>query len=93
LGEEMKELVIVQKVLRSLTMIFDPKISSLKEITYLYTLSVYNLHGILIAYEMRTEKENPITKEAMFKASNNTKKNKQKTKSKTSCSYIDDSID
>jgi hypothetical protein len=31
LGEEIKESVIVQKVLRSLLMIFDPKISSLEE--------------------------------------------------------------
>jgi hypothetical protein len=31
LGEEIKESVIVQKVLRSLPMIFDPKISSLEE--------------------------------------------------------------
>ena len=31
LGEEIKESVIVQKVLRSLPMIFNPKISSLEE--------------------------------------------------------------
>ena len=34
LGEEIKESVIVQKVLRSLPMIFDPKISTLQEISY-----------------------------------------------------------
>jgi hypothetical protein len=30
LGEEVKETIIVQKVLRSLTSIFDPKISSIE---------------------------------------------------------------
>ena len=35
------------------------------------------LHGIFIAYEMRTEHENPDTKEASFKTS---KKSKQKEK-------------
>jgi hypothetical protein len=34
---------------------FDPKISALEEITYLSTLSMDELHGILIAYEMRTK--------------------------------------
>jgi hypothetical protein len=55
LGEEMKEPVIVQKVLRSLPMRFDLNISSLEEREDLATLSMDELHGILIAYEMRTE--------------------------------------
>jgi hypothetical protein len=37
------------------------------------------LHGIFIAYEMRTEHENPDIKEATFKAS---KRTKQKGKKK-----------
>jgi hypothetical protein len=37
------------------------------------------LHGIFTAYEMRTKQENPITKEATFKAS---KKSNQKGKKK-----------
>jgi hypothetical protein len=53
LGEEIKELVVVQKVLRSLPMRFDPKISSLEEREDLSTLRMDELHGILIAYEMR----------------------------------------
>jgi hypothetical protein len=32
------------------------------------------LHGIFIAYEMRTEQENPYIKEAAFKASKKSKK-------------------
>jgi hypothetical protein len=37
------------------------------------------LHGIFIAYEMRTEQENPGIKEATFKAS---KRSKEKGKKK-----------
>jgi len=55
LGEEMKEKIIFQKVLRSLPMIYDPKIWTLKERTYLHTLIMDELHGILTTYEMRTE--------------------------------------
>jgi hypothetical protein len=86
LGEEMKEPIIVQKVLRSLPMRYDPKISSLEERVDLATLSMDELHGILTTYEMRIEKDNPFTKEATFKASKKTKKkNKQKSKSDCSC--------
>ena len=55
-GEEVDEYTIVQKVLRSLPMRFDPKILSLEEREYLATLSMDKLHGILIACEMRTKK-------------------------------------
>jgi hypothetical protein len=54
LGEEIKGSMIVQKVLRSLPMRFDPKISSLEEREDLATLSMDELHGILTTYEMRT---------------------------------------
>jgi hypothetical protein len=55
LGEEIKESVIVQKVLRSLPMRFDSKISTLEERSDLNSISMDELHGIFIAYEMRTE--------------------------------------
>jgi hypothetical protein len=55
IGEEIKGSMIVQKVLRSLPMRFDPKISSLEERSCLDTLSMNKLHGILTAYEMRTK--------------------------------------
>jgi hypothetical protein len=79
LGEEIKESVIVQKVLRSLPMRFDPKISTLEERSDLNSISMDELHGIFTAYEMRTEQENPDIKEAAFKAS---KKSKQKGRQK-----------
>jgi hypothetical protein len=48
------------------------------------------LHGILVSYEMRKERDNPPRKEEMFKESKKTKKNKQEPKSKPSCSCSDD---
>jgi hypothetical protein len=77
LGEEIEESVIFQKVLISLPMRFNPKISALEERSYLNSISMDELHGIFTAYEMRTEQENPDVKEAAFKAS---KKSKQKKK-------------
>ena len=55
LREEIEESVIVQKVLRSLPMRFNPKISSLEERLYLNSISMDELNGIFTAYEMRTE--------------------------------------
>jgi hypothetical protein len=55
LGEEIEESVIVQKVLRSLPMRFDPKISSLEERSYLNSINMDELHGIFTTYEMKTE--------------------------------------
>ena len=55
LGEEIKEYVIFQKVLISLPMIFDPKISTLEERVDLDSISMDELHGIFTAYEMSIE--------------------------------------
>jgi hypothetical protein len=66
-------MMIVQKVLRSLPLIFDAKVSSIEEMKDLDSLTMDELHGILMTYEMRTEKENPSKKEASFKASKKTK--------------------
>jgi hypothetical protein len=86
LGDKMKEHVVVQKVLKSLPMRFDSKVSTLKERVDLDALAMDKLHGILTAYEMMIEKDNPITKETAFKASKKTKKkNKQNPKSYCSC--------
>jgi hypothetical protein len=63
LGEEIEESVIVQKILRSLPMRFNPKISALEERSDLDSISMDELHGIFTAYEMRTEQENPDVKE------------------------------
>jgi hypothetical protein len=78
LGEEIEDYVFVQKVLRSLHMRFDPKISTLEEKSYLNSISMDELHGIFTTYEMRTEQENPDVKEATSKASKISKKKEKK---------------
>jgi hypothetical protein len=88
LGEEIKESVIVQKVLRSLPMRFDPKISTLEERSDLNSISMDELHGIFTAYEMRTEQENPDIKEATFKASKKSKKKGRKKEEHSSNSDV-----
>jgi hypothetical protein len=55
LGEEIEESVIVQKVLRSIPMRFNPKISALEERSDLNSISMDELHGIFTTYEMRIE--------------------------------------
>jgi hypothetical protein len=74
LGDEIKELVIVKKELISLVIIFDSNISALEERMDLDTMTMDEIYGILIAYEMRIEKDNPVKKEFSFKASKKTKK-------------------
>ena len=69
LGEIVDESIIVQKILRSLPLRFDAKVSTLEEIKDLNSLTIDELHGILTAYEMRTGNENPLRKEVAFKAS------------------------
>jgi hypothetical protein len=88
LGEEIEESVIVQKVLRSLPMRFNPKISTLEERSDLNSISMDELHGIFTAYEMRTEQENPDVKEAAFKASKRSKKKKKEQEEYSSSSDI-----
>ena len=68
LCEEVNDLAIVQKVLRSLPLRFDAKVFSLEEKKHLDELTMDQLHGILMAYEMKIEKENPSRKEESFKA-------------------------
>jgi ABC-type antimicrobial peptide transport system permease subunit len=89
LGEEIKESVIVQKVLRSLPMRFDPKISTLEEREDLNLISMDKLHGIFTTYEMRTEQENPYIKETSLNvAKRSKKKRKQKEKEHSSSSDV-----
>jgi hypothetical protein len=92
LGEEFDESLIVQKVLISLPMRFDPNISTLEKREDLGTIIMDKLHGIFIAYEIRTKQENPSKKEATFKEFNKTKKNKN-YESKPNCSCSDDSYE
>jgi hypothetical protein len=53
LGEKVEELMIIQNMLRSLPLIFDAKVSTIEEMKDIDSLTMGELHGILIAYEMR----------------------------------------
>jgi hypothetical protein len=88
LGEEIEESVIVQKVLRTLPMRFNPKISTLEEISDLNSISMDELHGIFTAYKMRTEQENLDVKEAAFKACKRSKKKKKEQEEYSSSSDV-----
>eukprot|EP00253_Pinus_taeda_P003974 PITA_03974 len=68
LGEEVKEAVVVEKVLRSLSPRFESKVSSIEEKEKLQDLKMSQLHGILTAYEMRKGRPSD-RREATFKAS------------------------
>eukprot|EP00253_Pinus_taeda_P007064 PITA_07064 len=68
LGEKIKEVVVVEKVLRSLSARFESKVSTIEEKENLQNLKMSQLHRILTAYEMR--KGGPLDKRvASFKAS------------------------
>lgn len=59
LGEKIEESMIVQKVLRSIPLRFDAKVSTIEEMKDLDKLTMYELHGILTTYEMRSKMEKP----------------------------------
>eukprot|EP00253_Pinus_taeda_P004876 PITA_04876 len=68
LGEEIKEVIVVEKVLRSLSPKFDSKVSAIEEKKNIQNLTMSQMHGILTAYKMR--KGGPSDRrEATFKAS------------------------
>jgi hypothetical protein len=58
LGEEVKETMIEEKVLRSLPSRFNPMIFVIEEINGLDNQTMDEFHGILTAYEMMIEKDN-----------------------------------
>ncbi|XP_059076871.1 uncharacterized protein LOC131876101 [Cryptomeria japonica] len=83
LGEEVEDTPLVRKLLRTLTMKFDPKISAIEEMKDLKTLTKDELFGILTAYEMRRE-DKPSQKEVSFKASKKGKNKNHTPKESTS---------
>jgi hypothetical protein len=68
-GEEITYKPIMQKILRSLPMRYDSMISTLEYRHDLDTLTVDQLHGIFIAYEMRTGNDKSSKREITFKSS------------------------
>ena len=53
LGEEIKEVTLVEKVLRSLSFKFESKVFAIEEKRNLQSITMSQLHEILTAYEMR----------------------------------------
>eukprot|EP00253_Pinus_taeda_P029264 PITA_29264 len=67
LGEEIKEVTLVENVLRSLSSKFESKVSTIGKKENLQSITMSQLHGILIYFEMR--KGGPSNRrEATFKA-------------------------
>jgi hypothetical protein len=66
--------LVVKKVLRSLLLKYDVKVSAIEETRDLTKMKMDELHGSLIAYEMRTstESDQPNNEEA-FKSIKKTK--------------------
>jgi len=77
LGANVDEKIIVQKVLRSLPMRYDAKVLVIEDIKHLDQLTMDELHGILTTYEMRAGQGKTSKKEATFKISKETKKQKK----------------
>eukprot|EP00253_Pinus_taeda_P010855 PITA_10855 len=72
LGEEIKEVVLVEKVLRSLYTKFESKVSAIEEKEDLQKITMTHLHRILTAFEMRKGGPSDM-REAAFKVSTNGK--------------------
>eukprot|EP00253_Pinus_taeda_P017084 PITA_17084 len=68
LGEEIKEVTLVEKVLRSLSSKFESKVSAIEEKKDLQAVTMTELHEILNAFQMRKGGPSDMT-EATFKAS------------------------
>ena len=71
LGENIDEASVVQKILRSLPEIFNPKVSTIEELSDLKTLPIDQLLGTLKAYEMRIGKDKSTAIEASFNSDKN----------------------
>ena len=72
LGEKIDEASLVQKILRSFPEIFNPKVSTIKELSDPITLPIDQLLGTLTSYEMGIGKDKSTTREASFKVDKNT---------------------
>jgi hypothetical protein len=68
-GEEITYKPIVQKIIRSLPMRYDANISKIEDRPDLDTPTFDQLHGIFIAYEMRTGNAKSSKREKTFKSS------------------------
>jgi len=78
LGEPVDEKTIIQNIIRTLPRRFNPKVLVLEYSANLDKFSKEELHGVLIAYEMRLDEEEGTSHlETSFTASKKTNKDKQ----------------
>ena len=78
MGEPVDEKTIIQNILRTLPGRFNPKVSVLEHIANMAKLNKEELHGVLIAYEMRLDEEEcTLHLETAFTASKKTNKEKK----------------
>ena len=90
MGEEVEETIVVRKILRTLPKRFNPKISALEERTNLKTMTIDQLHGTLVAYELIIEDEDMSRKEETFKVSSKQAGKNKSTKDKSTSDESDD---
>ena len=84
LGDSVDEKTIIWNILRTLPGRFNPKVSALEYNANLDKLNKEELHGFLIAYEMRLDEEEGTSHlETTLAASRKTNKDKQPSKEKT----------
>jgi hypothetical protein len=81
LGVEVSDNELVEKILRTLPMLYNPKVSTLEDREKLDELTMDELYGILITYELRLGHENIPKGEATFKVLKKAKNQKQKPQS------------
>ena len=64
LGENIEDVLLVQKILRSMPNKFNPKVYAIEDLHDLKTLSIDQLLGTLTTYEMRISKDKTTSREA-----------------------------
>ena len=78
MGEPIDEKNVIRNIIRTLPGRFHPKVSALEYRANLEKLSKEELHGVLLACEMRLDEEEATSHlETSFIASNKTNKDKQ----------------
>jgi hypothetical protein len=78
LGVQVSENELVEKILRTLPILYNPKVSTLEYRENMDKITMDELYGILTAYELRLGHENLPKGEATFKVLNKTKNQKKK---------------
>ena len=67
-GEDIKDRIVIEKVLRSLSTKFDVVVTSIEEVKDLEKMTVDELMGSLLSHEARIDKNKDSTLETAFKS-------------------------